>query len=233
MAVKTANFDKGVDGATITTGDAGDADVWDGITGTFKYAKEPSIQGLSAKIDGGLPEGLQALQWNFNPGTTHYGRAYLFPLNTVGGGRYVNPQEAFIASRGSISVNTGSGNVFNLNDRVGTTQAVTTLGIKANEWTRIEWKFIQSDTVGQIELKMFAGRNCHGVTPDDVATSAANLDLGVPIDVFQFGNMDDNSVVTFWESIVAGAAAYPGPAITLPLGVNPDYSQFPKPLLRR
>lgn len=214
MAQKTATFELGANGSPILTSDPGSADVWQNVEdpgdGSAVYSNTHAKDTLAAKIDGGSGTDLVLLEWgSMIMNTSHFGRAYIYPTVRPGG-RIIAPVETGIAYRGSISIQpTGE---FDLNDPTGVTHASSALQLAINQWTRLEWMFTQSLTIGQIELKIFTGANNEGTIPDEVVTTTANLDLGVAVNGFQVGLIDTSVSTMWWDNVVAGAVSYPGPA---------------------
>lgn len=214
MAQKTANFDLGTSGNVVAAADAGSADAWNTVANpgsAITYSTTQKRGPLAAKIDGtSAAFAQQDLEWTDSFGLRTYGRAYVYPTAAVGG-RWIAALQAGVTFIGSISVSNVD-RTLGLGDKNGAPQAASVTPLPLNQWTRIEFMFFSSATVGQIEVKMFVGANVDGTSPDETVTTPATINTsGNAMDSVWFGNPDGAANVAYWDDIVGGANSYPGP----------------------
>lgn len=216
MAQATANFELGSNGSDILAVDPGSATAWDAVTngsGTniLKYNNTHAYGSLAAKVDGTVAGGSQlTMDWTTGIGTLTdwYGRLYLYATT--------NPSTSLRICRdinNNFPVFVDSSGLVSMLDQGGF--AVTTsTAISLNQWVRIEWHWLNSGTVGQVELKLFNSPD--SVVPTETQTSAANRNTSVSTTELDFGINPGGSAELIWlDNIVAGATSYPGP-VTVP-----------------
>lgn len=203
MADFTADFEKGTNGNTITTGDAGSATPWWIVNGTPSYSNAHAAHGgLAAKI--AAADASCDLAWQTLSGG--YGRAYIYatayPSGTV---------PVFYADLSAHFDINASGFLFMAD--VAANSYTGTVPIPLNQWCRIEWKIVFSPTVGQIEMKLFAGDS---TTPLDTITSPANGNTGTAGGSYCSVRCRSWGTDVWVDDIVANATSYPGPVPGLP-----------------
>lgn len=217
MAVCTADFERGVNGATVATTDAGSATAFDATditaNGLARYSNAHAYGSLSGEFGAtGIGGGRGAIQWNTGTLTDHYGRVYLYLTS------YDASQMPFIFggqtfTRGfRIDLNT-SGQLAGFDNPAAALFPTFSTPVPPNQWVRIEYHIVQSATVGSAEVKMFSSPD--STTPTETQ-SGTNKNTLANIDTMQFGAGIGSSVntgYTIWlDNIVAGADSYPGPA---------------------
>jgi hypothetical protein len=221
MAVCTAGFEAGINGNTISTGDAGNTSPWDGVQitspGTLKYSSAKVYNGsLSMEcVPSTAANGIHAA-WSTSLGTPtdHYGRLYcLFTATPSNSTPRIVATESGGQNAAQIRVN--SSGQFTLLDGLNTVQATSTVVVVPNQWHRIEWHFIHSVTVGQMELKMFL--TPESTTPNEILTTAADKNIRANMDGIRFGLTfsapSGYGATVYFDNIVANATSYPGPAV--------------------
>lgn len=218
MSEATANFELGVNGNDILVADAGSATAWDsrqnndGGGNTLKYDNVHVYGSLAAKFDNsGAPSSACVMGWSTGIGTLtdHYGRVYLYATaNPVGGSWRIgrdgnNNFPIFINANGTVTMNDQGG-----------VAVTTTAAIGLNQWVRIEYHWINSLTVGQVELKLFNSPDSS--TPTETQTSAANRNTSASTTSLEFGlGGGQTTAGAIWlDNIVAGATSYPGPFVS-------------------
>lgn len=236
MGYLSADFSRGVSGSTISTADPGDDQAYDGVTtvagGTLAYDEVHSYSpsALSLKVATGATTGTLGFDWTASLGTVtdFYGRAYLYLAAnpTTVPHRFVRDRLAGV-TKYSVEITT-SGFV-QINSDASTSVGTGAVAVSLNQWVRIEWHFIHSATVGQIEAKLF--NSAESTTATETITSAANLTTAASADSVQFGNWQSTTnEPAFW---IAGVAAnwdrYPGP-LSAPSG---DRRRSPKIIVPR
>lgn len=218
MAVLNAGFERGTSGATIATGDVGDLDAWDAVTiGTAAaaiYDTAHAMFGLkAAKVSTGATSTNALLSWIAKLGTqtSHYGRVYLYLTANPASSVNVIVAPSGAVNNPSVQINTAG--KLRLLDAAGAQQGISTNTISLNQWIRIEYHFVHSATVGQIEAKLF--NTATSSTPTETLTSVATLNTNVSADRVRFGIVNNNANAgPFWlDQIQAGAGAYPGPYV--------------------
>lgn len=226
MSVLTAGFEGGSNGATILTGDAGDASAWDSIaipaTGALTYDNAHVATGVrAAKLAQGGTPGTLALGWtssSFGTQTDHYGRFYIYAT--------ANPSSLFSlwwvnlvgALKARIYLNVNG--LILLTDSTGGGLVSTVTPIGLNQWVRIEYHVVHSATVGQVELKLFSSPDSS--FPTETIATAANANTGTGGDAVSLGFLGAATPAnyTIWvDNFMAAAPSYPGPA-AVPVGLE-------------
>lgn len=212
MAEATANFELGSDGSSILAADPGSATAWDSVQtngNSLTYSNTHAYGSLSAKFDNTVSPGASnQLTWSTGIGalTDWYGRVYLYATANPAGGSYRlivdgnNNFPLFVNASGTVSMLDQGG------------FAVTTgTAISLNQWVRLEWHWINSATVGQVELKLFNSPD--STSPTDTQTSGANRNTSASTTQLSFGlSSGGGDAGPIWlDNIVAGATSYPGP----------------------
>ncbi len=215
MAQATANFELGVQGSAVLVADPGSATAWDirdnpgGNAITYDNAHAYGL--LAAKVDNTANAASQnQLIWTTGIGTLTdwYGRLYLYATTfpTTGSYRLVqdsnNNFPVFINATGEVQQYDQGGFVHQ-----------TTAVIGLNQWVRIEWHWLNSATVGQVEVKLFNSPD--SATPTETKTSAANRNTSVSTTEIRFGlGGGTTEAGPVWlDNLVAGATSYPGPVV--------------------
>ena len=216
MAELNCGFELGRPGVTVATTDPGDGDAWDTISiaanGTCIYDTIHTARGAySCKIATGATAAGVTLRWDtkFGTQTDHDGRLYCF-FTANPGSTLVLIDARTASARGAGVQLLSTGKLATL-DSAGTVQTFTN-SVGLNAEFRIEYHFIHSTTVGQVEVKLF--NTATSSTPTETQTSAANRNTLASVDRILFGmNSSVANAGPFWiDSIRAAATAYPGPA---------------------
>jgi len=210
----TADFERGVSGSNILTSDPGSATPWDSTThaggDVITYDNAHVYGTLAAKVDSTTSGGASAntLHWSTGIGTltNWYGRVYLYATTNPGGTYRVVSDP-----NGNFPLYINAGGTVSMADQGGFA-ITTTTSIALNQWVRIEWHWINSATVGQVEVKLF--NNPDSPTSTETLASAANRNTSVSTTDLDFGLTNGGgSPGPIWlDNIVAGATSYPGPA---------------------
>lgn len=213
MAQTTATFETGVNGAAISTGDTGSATAWDVRTNpggnSITYDNSHAYGTLSAKVDSTTTAGSSnLLAWTTALGTLTdwYGRVYLYAT--------ANPSDSYRVSvdgnNNFVLYVTSSGTIQQY-DQGGLIHA-TSASISLNQWVRLEWHWINSTSVGQVELRLFNSPDSSTAT--ETKTSAANRNTSASTTDLSFGLSSGASATgPIWlDNIVAGATTWTGPA---------------------
>lgn len=212
MARCSARFETGTNGNTIATGDTGDSTAWDSVSlgtgGTAVYNNTLKHDGaLSGKLTRGTA-GTVILQWTGALGTVtdHYGRAYVY-LTAA-------PASAFAlvlclsGASNACQVRLDAAGRLRARDSTGS-ETLGAVALAVNQWVRIEWHFVHSTTVGQIEIKLF--NNTDDLTATDTITATGKNTLASG-DRIRFQADVNASYVVQFDDLIAGATAYPGPS---------------------
>ncbi len=221
MAQATADFEAGTLAATIATTDTGSANAWNAVFvpsggGGLTYDNTHVAHGSkAAKIVTGNPGSTGTLEWSSGTlGTISphfFGRIYLWtsanPLTNVVTLVHVRSGSN---SRGRVKINlTGK---IELTDATNVVQQTSTTSIGLSQWIRVEFHYTMSLTVGQIEVLLF--NTADSTTPTETITTAATLNLaGVGANDCQFSWGTNLNQTAWFDDIVAGAVAYPGPSV--------------------
>lgn len=227
MTVCTATFDAGSNGATVSAGDAGAATAWDSVGSfggnTLTYSNAHSYGRLAAKFDNtAAPASQNSLIWSTALGTVteHYGRVYLY-ATYIPTGSYRVVQDG--NGQFMVFINS-SGLVWSIDQ--GGTAVATTVPIALNQWVRIEWHWVNSITVGQVEIRLFNSPN--STSPTEAVSTAANRNTLASATSLEIGlGSGGGETGPIWlDNVVAGATSWPGPApvpaptATFETGVN-------------
>ena len=234
MAVFTNSFEGGTHAADITTGNSGGASgdafhVFQRSGGaTIKFDNSRSAHGgLAMKISDDAVPGTSFVEWDHvgSPITNFYGRLYFNVDVAPTDGDFIVDFGLGGVDEALIGFGGAGGNHIILADSSLATKATSTSTISLDTWHRIEFHVITSTTIGQIEVKLFLGANFDGLTPDETLTTPANLNTGTGVDGHLFLFLPFNTGAlnqSIWfDDIVTGVAAYPGPA-TPPQQIRPD-----------
>lgn len=216
MATLAANFEAGTNGNTIAAADAGSVDAWNTVStppasGVLAYDNAHAAHGsLAAKLSTGATAGAEAMTWTtaFGAQTDHYGRVYLYmTANPAASPRIIRVANVGTLAAG-LSIST-VGKIQLLNSPAAVV-ATSTNAITLNAWVRIEFHFIHSATVGQLEAKLF--NTADSTTVTETLTTAASLNTLASADRIAFGiNTSQANVAAFWlDDILAGETSYPG-----------------------
>jgi hypothetical protein len=220
----TNDFEGGVDGTTITTGNSGGAsgDAFDFIDieadATLKYDNDHVYDTLSCKIT--TP--VTARQVNFGweaaslggTGTDHYGAFRMY--HTAFPGATLRLMAVKLATSTQIALRMGTDGKLSWVDGSGTIlpksgggSATTTNAISLNQFVRLEYHIIHNATTGVAQLLLF--NDPDSGTPTETLTTAAT-DTGGGFDAIYYGVTSAISNAAFWmDTMTANATAYPGP----------------------
>lgn len=221
MAV-TASFERGTLAATVAPADPASANPWDAVTvganTTVKYDNSQAhYGGLSAKVVSAAAGGAYTsfMTWNTTTlgtaVTDHYGRLYIYPTVNLNGDRIIRCFGATGASAAHVSVFTD--NTIQLKDSTLTVRAAGAVALVNNQWNRVEWHIVHSLTVGQIEARIFVGKNADGLIPDETLSSTAAWNTAAALNQLDFGLGDNDASMSFYlDDILALGTTWPGPS---------------------
>ncbi len=218
---KTATFEAGVDGNTITTG-AGEAsaDAWNGVSigasTTLTYSSTQKAHGsLAGKFTSTSTNNTYLSHTGFSNLTTAYGRFYLYG-SAPGSNKMIgifSSGSGTIASiwwlgTGKLAIYTGAGSV---------QICQTAASFPTNAMTRVEYRIGFSATVGYGHLKTFNTIDSTTPTEDVGADSGAfnTLSSGTGLQEIQYGYVGGSvsGWTMYFDDIVGGATAgWVGPA---------------------
>lgn len=214
MAQATADFELGTNGNAVLTTDAGSATAWDSkdaAGNAITYDNAHVYGTLAGKYDAtGSPAGACAMVWSTGIGTLTdwYGRTYLYATGNPSGNYRVCGD-----INGNFPIFITSTGIIQMLDQGGlAVQTAASIGL--NQWVRIEYHWLNSLTVGQVEVKLF--NNPDSASPTETQTSAANRNTSASTTSLFYGlGSGGSSAGPIWlDNIVAGATSYPGPFIT-------------------
>jgi hypothetical protein len=228
------------DGTTITTGNSGvGGDAFQTVTGDCTYS---TVQVKNATLSGRFnPTATPAIaspQWTGLGLLTGdlWGRFYLWidslPSTEP---RLVRIDNDSGAGCAFIAITPTTGTVDPMNAAQGGNIARGTVAIAIQQWTRIEFRVRAATSNGQIEWWLYNSADAAiGLHDDTNSTStavlAANADRG------RFGLCTANSPadwVIWMDDIALSTAGQIGPGTPAgPPPVNPDYTTFPKSIVR-
>lgn len=223
MTDVTADFEAGTLTNTISTGDPGSATAWDSVViaaggGTATYDNTHVATGSTkaAKLVVGGSSGATYLHWLAafpDQTTTHYGRFYYYATANPSGDQIIcagidtTPNTIWRIYHAS----TANSGVLRIADGSGTIKTSGSVAVGLNQWVRVEFKAVQSATVGGIEVKLFNSPD--SVTADETFASAFNWNTNATCSGLAIGQRSNEVNRTIWiDDIDAAAAAYPGPA---------------------
>jgi len=212
MAVLTADFELGTNGAEIATSDPGNASAWDALNknASITYDTTHALGTQSAHFHTTGAEGTAHLQWttSFGTQTEYYGRCCMYrtanPAATVEHGRHIRTGGTgtswtlFITSAGKIR----------LLDQAGGTLATSTASIPLNSWFRLEWHI--NNSTGFIEVLFYDDATSTSLT--ETVMSASGQSIGADTTTSDFGIQGLNEDV-WMDGLVDNAASYPGPFV--------------------
>jgi hypothetical protein len=207
MAEYTADFELGVNGATISTSDAGSLTAWDFVLDTPVYDNTHVAHGSLAM----RCNAAEYCRWTQTFPTEYYGRLYLYATAWPSGNLAITNMHENANRCRVFEIHT-DGTVWNRD--VGNTTQAGSVPIALNQWVRLEYHFIQSATVGLLETKLF--NSAASLIASDTIGSTANRNTGstVPLSM-EHGVTDFNAWGSdIWiDDIVANATSYPGPFV--------------------
>lgn len=211
------NFEGGSDETTVSTANSG------GSSGTafsavqidsgavVKFDTAQAAHGtLSVRIDPSANT-LAYVRWALSAYTETWGRFYLYlTANPAADLRIVQHTNAGGSVVGRIAISTTG--KLKLLDNASVVQATSTTSVSLNQWVRVEFHFIHSTTVGQIETKLF--NTMDSLVADEITTTAANINTGAETSNIRFGctATNVNDLPAFWmDDLQANNTEYPGP----------------------
>lgn len=214
MTALTADFDKGTNGSTVSTGDAGSLTVFDRIdtTGmTVKYDNTQVAHGaLSLKTvctsgHGGGPVWIAAL----GTVTADFGRFYYYQAANPSARSLIN---LYYGGGFGYAIGIDNAATITLVQNGNATLGTLTSTVASNQWVRFEWHVVWAAGTGSYELKYFASAD--SITPTETKTLTALTSIPSNGQEFHVGANQHGDAVTqtaWWDQVVAKATAYPGP----------------------
>lgn len=219
MTVCTANFETGTNGNAVATGDAGSVTAWNvvnaGGTTPLPYDNTHVAHGLlAAKLfSASSPNTYMAWTTPFGTETDHYGRIYLYLTAVPGTNKWVGLAHPFSSTSACAHLYINPTGHIEIRDSANAVKATSTNVVALNQFIRVEWHYIHSTTVGQVEVKYFATADSATVT--ETITTTANLNTLASADSIRIGQevagLGIMSTAVWLDNIVANATAYPGP----------------------
>lgn len=211
-AILSADFEQGTNGNTIATSDAGSLSAWNAVTvgtgATVAYDNTHADGALAAKIATGGTASNAYLEWSLSTVTNHYGAIELYM--TANPSATVVPIRCLSGTSGAASLRIRTDGKLELVDQIGNVFGPTTNAISLNTLIRIEFHFIHSTTVGQMELRLF--NDPTSATPTETFTTAANKNTLASIDKIRFGIANSagvSNIGPLWlDNIVANGTSY-------------------------
>jgi hypothetical protein len=203
---RTARFDNGTDGNTISTADRGYYTLFSAITGTPQYSSTHAYGDLAMKVNAAD----ESIDWNHNTKADQYGRLYLYATaNPTGFAWIFRTQSAaiFIDSSGRPVLNSGAHTFSN--------------SIALSQWVRIEWHMhldaVPANTT--FEAKLFNSPDSASATETLLVTG----ELGSSNTVSRVGLCNSTAWGSdiWFDNVTAVADAYPGPFAESPAISSP------------
>lgn len=201
MAVLSADFETGSNGATLTTSDAGSSTPFTSVFGTPKYDSSQAAHGSLAMkcVSAG-----DYLNWSEGSNADQYIRFYvrlsalpasplfLFQATSAGAAAW----QIYVTSAGRLSIQAANGK-----------GATTTSAVAANSWFRVEAHCANDPAAGNVQLRYFASPDSTSATETVNQTAMNTLAAN---DAVQVGAL--NLGVTVWlDNLAVNAPSYPGP----------------------
>lgn len=229
MTQVSANFETGVNGNAISTGDAGSATAFDGVrktavNGIASYDNTHVAFGsLAAKFGataGGTASG--DVNWSTALGgtlTDSYGRLYLY-LTAYDTGNVPIINYTLGGSRAARIDFNATGKLLGFDNPAAALFPTFSTAIALNQLVRIEWRIVHSATVGFGECKLF--NTASSAVATETQTGAANKNTLAGVDKIEIGagagatGNVSASYVLWMDNIIAGATSYPGVAAVAP-----------------
>lgn len=232
MTLVTNNFEGGSDGTTITTGNSGGASgtAFDGVsrdaTGTPGVVAFSNVQAragaLSGRFQVGSVTAITAANWSTARGTItdDFVRAYFYLTSsfTLNMG-VIKWYSAALANYGSILWGGAGANKLSILNNVGASIAgPSTTVLSLNAWHRLEAHHFADTAAAQTTLRIFAGVNVNGTTPDETltsttyagpTTSTGRVDIGCA--AAGGASEPSSSGFLYADDIVAGGTDWIGP----------------------
>lgn len=215
MTQCTADFETGVNGATISAADPGSATAWNAVLGAGGAIAYDNAHPAFGALGGRMVfsgAGATWLKWAAALGTVTemYGRAYLYLTgNPPSNQPVICPGTSDTNPCARIDVN-ANGTLKIVDSFAGAHNIDGAVPITLNQQVRIEWHLICSTTVGFWEAKLF--NSAQSLVPSEVLTSPATWNTQPNCTQFMLGyGFAGVALTTYWDNIIAGANAYPGP----------------------
>lgn len=222
----------GTNGTSVTTGNSGGTSgsafnsVNIGTSATVAFDNTRSAHGnMAYSLGTGGTASAADVEWTTSAGslTTVYGRFYFYATAAPG----AQHRLLTIATSGGAALNSSiywsTSRTLLMTDSAANA-ILTSSTLAANTWHRIEFKVVQSATVGLLELKVFSGTNMDGTTPDYSGTSAATQNTGSSaMALYSFGSGFDvkANITTFWlDDLGLSDTGYLGSSITTSSWIN-------------
>lgn len=213
MAI-TADFETGVNGNTISTGDPGSATAFEVVSiGASSVAAYDNTHAAFGSLSGHLTSAgnnvLIGWTTSFGNNLDHYGRMYLwlngFPTGYI---NLINVYETVGAVRAIVRLQ--SDGTFIFIDSPINVSGASSVPCATGQWIRVEWHIVHNPTTGLIETKLF--NTAASTTPSETFTWS-NRDTGSAVDRLFFGTIfDSGNTHNIWlDNIIGAATQYPGP----------------------
>ena len=216
VAGKTAGYETGVKGNTLSTSDAGNANPFDLVEvgagpGTIVYddthvhggtlAQKSSVGGSSGQADAGWTTSLGSL-------TDHYGRFYMY----LSADPPADNQLVWMGNSGSqvarIWINT-TGHIYT--DATGGSggSGPMAAAVALNQWVRVEYHVFNNASTGIIEVKLF--NSAESTTPTETTTATAQNTQTLTNQILFGWNKTGTNLPKLWiDDTVAGPSITQG-----------------------
>lgn len=217
----TTNTCEGTNGTNVSTSNSAGPNQFNAVTrgtsATLAYDTTHKAHGSTAlKFAVGATAAGSEVAWNaFGNQSTIYGRFYFYATAAPA----ANHRVVSVIATGTAGLNAAiywtTARKFQIVNSGGGGGTTSTATVTLNTWVRVEFKIVQSATVGQLEVKVFATADSTTATSTNTATNQNTF--GTTIAYVGFGsNWDTKANVTaFWmDDLGIDTAAYLGPAST-------------------
>jgi hypothetical protein len=242
MAAPLSNtFEGGTDTTTITTGNSGGASgdafntVTIGASATLTFsATHAAHGGLGMQIVQPVTAVSTFVDWTAVGGGTADTFFRIYVYRTANG----SAKGYIMAARTTTGTATaylaiGTTGLVECQNPAGGVLALGSVPIGLNQWVRIEWRVKSSTTVGEVEWRLYNTADSTTITETQSATGAV---LGATTDQIRWGTPSTPqpaSDTSWYDDLAVSTAGWIGPAGQAgPPSVNPDYTTFPKFLVK-
>lgn len=203
MAVFTADYEKGTNGNTIGTGDAGSATAWSSVATPGAYSNAQAAHGTLAALLPPTNSAPSLMTWT-SP-TDQFGRLYLYMNQLPGGSGEFDVVGVNGTGTTGVAIDKTSGIIF---AKAAGGFSSNGPALSATTLYRIEFQIVPGSS-GSVAVKVFAGDS----TTQTGSTVTQSGNVGT-VSSINFGNVSGGAAVAFrptLDQLVASATAYPGP----------------------
>jgi len=195
MAGNTGGFETGVNGNTVLTSDAGNANAWSEValagntTCTYSNTVAAGGSSLSCKVANTGTSGVWRMRWNAaaHPGPwtgNSYCRFYIYLVSGWVGVDTIRPrftlQDSSNLAKAGVSI--GTSRVVRALDATSTTKATGSHTIAYDTWYRIEFRVLPHASTGEVEARIYIGES----TTITETVSASGINTGGDVQGIRF-----------------------------------------------